>query len=568
MFLHQQIASERLMKIYNNKDQSQGRSALLQAPPGSGKTYLSFHMAAKLDARELVVLGGSSSREAWMEASKTFGIPCIFLTYKQFVKHIKLGTTGHVSRIRRGNSRYIKAQAQFRCRRRKRYLHANIRDYFQNSFQDSGVGHSGVGSDQTTLWVFDECHLLYENGESQNSDLFLCTSELLNYINQFPNHYSLLQTSKMRVDIRSARALLVLLGWLSIEFEYHTDFFNQYDLENHFQKKSFQTREEMSYTEPEEEFLLNPYFDIQYKCCLFYHKHVKWENCVYMGNKELFALEPEFTASIHSRSTSEDDTKFSLLSNTIDYLIRNNSLSKDIIKEHVECLENFKLSKIARDISTKIHTNPKCKVIVFLNANSNVEELKHMFFASQLIRPMVSTTSCSEQQRVRIQKKFQEESSCNLLILTYSLLSSSSMSLHDKTGHQQRYILASPTLHYKQLENAIATTYRLGTKSKPITELFLENSAEMVTFSHFHSFIYGFSDIENKWNMVEESNILPMFQIPYSNAEKEYLLEEKTFQQEYEWLPNIIFEIEKNREDTYFARLPLEILHLIFSFLV
>ncbi len=548
---YQEVACQKILKLFAINNNA---TPLLQAPRGSGKKYVSCALASRVNAQEMIVFGSCSSREeGWIETSKKIGIPCRFLTYKVFIRNVN-----PLPKRSRMRGHYIRAYSRERLlsdsgltNRSQNYstLHSKILNFFSSAF----------APEKKIFWVFDECHLLY-NSPTANERKFLCTSILLNFIRQVDEHHSLLQTSQMRVDLDSAQRILVILGRIPMNFMEHPG-----AAQGPGGDLVLQTMNEYvgnlntTFTEAEWLYLQNynceggsssGRYGENYVCHLIYNKHVKWKQCVYMTKCSKNTISATVIVQ-NDRHHPEGKIKFTLLEDAINYLLNRDYLTKEIIKEHVECLEYFKLPLFVRHITKKKSEDPNFEMVVFLNARENVIELKQML-------PL-----CGE---------------ANIFITTYS---STSVNLpKDKDA----IFLMSPTPHLSQLFHAIGSL-----KEQQSVELFLENENELQIFPSIRAYLNEKSSrvkasveydamlsINNlDWKISEHGGrVEPLFHIrrplslDYLVFEKEYYSNEKKFQEHHEWLQKIIFEIENNMPCTYFSYLSSEILNYIYLFLL
>lgn len=550
---YQEVACQKILKLFAIN--SHNSTPLFQAPSGnlySGKKQVSCALASRLNAQEMIVFGSCSSKEVgWIETSKTFGIPCRFLTYKHFIRNVN-----PLPKRSRRNSRirghYIRAYSRERSlsdvdlTNNYSSLHSKILNFFSSAF----------APEKKIFWVFDECHFLY-NSPTVNERKFLCTSILLNFIRQLDDHHSLLQTSQMRVDIDSAQRILVLLGRLPMNYMEHSgaatpgpsgDLVRQIMNEDvgNFNK---------TYTEEEWLYLQNHNRGESYVCYLIYNKHVKWKQCVYMTKTKCTENNVSATVIVQNdRHYPEGKIKFTLLEDTINYILDRNSLTKEIIKEHVGYLEYFKLPLFVRHMTKKKLEDPNFKMVVFLNTHENVIELKRL---------------C--------------QMKANVFITTYA------STFVNFPKDKNVIFLMSPTPHLSQLFRAIGSL-----EEQQSVELFLENENELQSFPSIRAHLNEKSSrvkasIENDallslnnldWKISDSQreercltrrakhifHIRRPLSLDHLAFETEYYRNEKKFQEHHEWLQKIIFEIENN--STYFSYLSSDILNYIYLFLL
>jgi superfamily II DNA or RNA helicase len=124
--------------------------------------------------------------------------------------------------------------------------------------------------------------------------------------------------------------------------------------------------------------------------------------------------------------------------------------------------ETAKIGIFVRLARTHLSTNPRCKVILFVNYIDTIHTLAHRL---NDYNPMVMYGDTPQKERVSIIERFQTKMNDRLLIAN-TQVGCESINLHDIIGDSPRYTYISPNYSILRLHQATGRTYRDGTKSK------------------------------------------------------------------------------------------------------
>ena len=132
---------------------------------------------------------------------------------------------------------------------------------------------------------------------------------------------------------------------------------------------------------------------------------------------------------------------------------------------HIENAKAFDMSRVA---TTILQQNPRNRVVISVNYNSTVEELRSLLLP---LNPLILTGSIPAKKRGNIVRTFRENPANRLLIMN-TAVGGVGISLHDTTGEWPVSMLISPSYKLLEVTQAAARIYRDGTASDAVVRMF------------------------------------------------------------------------------------------------
>ena len=158
-------------------------------------------------------------------------------------------------------------------------------------------------------------------------------------------------------------------------------------------------------------------------------------------------------------------------------VIQYNNTNLHHLKRISQKIENNKVTLIARLATEVLISNPKAKVVIFLNYLKPIARMTSLLIG---FNPLVITGATSDAERLRNVGLFQENPEYRLFIGNIKV-TSESISLHDLDGEYPRYSFISPNFSVIEVHQSVWRTFRTGSKSNATTRIIYGKGYESET---------------------------------------------------------------------------------------
>lgn len=410
---------------------------------GSGKTYITCELARRYSLPLLVICPKSVINE-WNRIAELFEVKIeVCLTYAALRSKSSVSEPKH-KLLTRSNSTFT------------------VTDKFKQMVKD------GI------IVVFDECHNL-----KNDSDQFRACVSLSQEIYRSTSSSKLFMLSGTLFDKpEHAIQMIKLLGIIKQEtfveinpVSKSLEWTGLHDLMNHCKSINKRYTNVITYTQTYSK--KNTVSTIKNAVTsLVYDLFVKILKPVYIHSMDSTVITQDFVVKNGFYNLENEEKELELkkiiqkLCVVSNYKKKNEdnktTLNWNLITIQLHEIERCKTNILIRLAKRDLESNPKAKVVLFVNYLDTLETLKNSL---KQFSPLVMCGSTSLEDRKTVVSLFQQPSASHRLFIANIATGNSGISLHDLDKNYPRFTYIVPTYSLINMHQASYRTYRHGVKS-------------------------------------------------------------------------------------------------------